>query len=573
MAKATITQKIMKTARGALIAIGVFSFLINLLMLTGPVYMLQIYDRVLASGSIPTLLALSFIVLALYAFMAVLDLIRQRILIRIGHKFDDEMGDTAFAAYVEAPMKLGPMGGQTQPIRDVDQLRQFFASPGITAIFDMPWMPLYLVVVFMIHPYLGLLATVGAIILLAIAIITDKMARKAVSQSGELGTKRSMFADSSRRNAEVVRGMGMSTGIGSVWQSINRNFLRANARAAEVISTSSVLTKVFRLFLQSAVLGVGAYLAVMQVISPGAMIAASIIMSRALQPIEAAVSNWRQFLSSRQAFKRLGATLEAVEDKDRMALPTPKRALGAENVAVVAPGSRSPIIMDVSFSVDAGQALGIIGRSGSGKSTLARALVGVWPTARGAVTLDGAPIAQFPPEALGRHIGYLPQDVELFQGTVADNIARFDPDFVPENVVSAATSAGVHDLILSLPQGYNTMIGEAGAALSGGQRQRVALARALYGAPFLVVLDEPNSNLDADGEAALVSAMAAVKARGGISVIVAHRPSAVQNVDLLLMMENGRVRAFGPRDEVMSRVTRPRQQTPVRVVDNPQAAE
>ncbi|MEM8552717.1 MAG: type I secretion system permease/ATPase [Pseudomonadota bacterium] len=563
----------MKTARGALIAIGIFSFLINVLMLTGPVYMLQIYDRVLASGSIPTLLALSFIVVALYGFMAILDLIRQRILIRIGHKFDDEMGDTAFSAYVDAPMKLGPMGSQIQPIRDVDQLRNFFASPGITAIFDMPFMPLYLAVVFLVHPLLGLLATVGAIILLAIAIITDKMARKAVAQAGELGTKRSIFADSSRRNAEVVRGMGMASGIGSVWQSLNRNFLRANARSSEVISTSSVLTKVFRLFLQSAVLGLGAYLAVQQIISPGAMIAASIIMSRALQPIEAAVSNWRQFLSSRQAYRRLGATLDAVEDEERMALPTPTRALGAKSLAVVAPGSRSPIIMDVSFAIEAGKALGIIGRSGSGKSTLARALVGVWPSARGAVTLDGAPIAQFPPEALGRHIGYLPQDVELFQGTVADNIARFDPDFEPDTVVAAAKAAGVHELILTLPQGYNTMIGEAGATLSGGQRQRVALARALYGDPFLVVLDEPNSNLDSEGDDALARAMAAVKARGGVAVIIAHRPSAVANVDLILMMENGRMREFGPRDEVMARVTQPRKQSPMRVVENPQAAE
>ncbi|MEM9224813.1 MAG: ABC transporter transmembrane domain-containing protein, partial [Pseudomonadota bacterium] len=250
----------MKTARGALIAIGVFSFLINLLMLTGPVYMLQIYDRVLASGSIPTLLALSFIVVALYVFMAILDLIRQRILIRIGHKFDDEIGDTAFSAYVDAPMKLGPLGANAQPIRDVDQLRQFFASPGVTAIFDMPWMPLYLGVVFMIHPYLGLLATGGGIILIAIAITTDRLARKAVAQSGELSNKRSSFADSSRRNAEVVRGMGMLQGIGTVWNDVNRSFLRANARAAEIISTSSVSTKVFRLALQSAVLGLGAYL-------------------------------------------------------------------------------------------------------------------------------------------------------------------------------------------------------------------------------------------------------------------------------------------------------------------------
>ncbi|WMS41507.1 type I secretion system permease/ATPase [Acuticoccus sp. MNP-M23] len=561
----------MRNARGALIAIGVFSFVINVLMLTGPIYMLQIYDRVLSSGSIPTLIALSVIVMALYGFMAVLDLIRQRILIRIGHKFDDGMGSTAFSAYVDAPMKLGPQGAQLQPIRDVDQLRQFFASPGITALFDMPWMPLYLAVVYMIHPYLGMLATVGAIILVAIAIITDRAARKAVAESGELSTKRSMFAESSRRNAEVVRGMGMLTGIGSVWQGLNRNFLRSNARAAEIISTSSVATKVFRLFLQSAVLGLGAYLAVEQIISPGAMIASSIIMSRALQPIEAAVSNWRQFLSSKQAYRRLNATLTATDEADKMSLPVPRQGLASQTVTVVAPGGRTPIIVDVSFKVPAGQAVGIIGRSGSGKSTLARALVGVWPIARGAVMLDGAPIDQFRPEELGRHIGYLPQDVELFQGTVADNIARFDPDFTPESVVEAAKAAGVHELILDLADGYNTPIGEGGAALSGGQRQRVALARALYGKPFLVVLDEPNSNLDAEGDKALASAIAAVRGRGGVAVIVAHRPSAVANVDLILMMDGGRVRDFGPREEIMARVTRPRND--MRVVGKPEAAE
>lgn len=566
-----MTKRILKTARGALVGIGVFSFLINLLMLTGPVYMLQIYDRVLASGSVPTLVALSIIVIALYGFMAILDLVRQRILIRIGHKFDDEVGDAAFSSYVDAPMKLGPQAENVQPIRDVDQLRQFFSSPGITALFDVPWMPIYLAVVFLIHPALGLLSVVGAVVLLAIAIVTDRMARKAVAQSGELAARRAHFADSTRRNAEVVRGMGMLGGIGHVWTGLNRSFLRANARASEIVSTSTVATKVFRLFLQSAILGLGAYLAIHQVITPGAMIAASIIMSRALQPVEAAVSNWRQFLASRQAFRRLSATIDITEDEPRMDLPAPRQKVAAQQVAVVPPGGRTPIIGDVSFEVRAGQALGIIGPSGSGKSTLARSLVGVWPTARGDITLDGAPISQYPAGVLGRYIGYLPQDVELFAGTVADNIARFDPDFEPDNVVKAARLAGVHELVLSLPKGYNTMIGDSGAILSGGQRQRVGLARALYGDPFLVVLDEPNSNLDAEGDRALSNAIVSVRERGGVAVIIAHRPSAVANVDLLLVMSEGRMKDFGPRDEVLPRVTRPRPD--MRIVQNPEAAE
>ncbi|MBJ3777390.1 type I secretion system permease/ATPase [Acuticoccus mangrovi] len=570
MATKTVTARILRTARTALIGIGVFSFVINLLMLTGPIYMLQIYDRVLASGSIPTLITLSMIVIVLYAFMAALDLIRQRILIRIGHTFDDEIGATAFASYVDAPMKLGTLAAHAQPIRDVDQLRQFFSSTGITALFDMPWMPLYLAVVYMVHPALGLLATVGGVFLIVIAILTDRMARQAVAQSSETSTKRSLFADSARRNAEVVRGMGMLGGIGYVFADLNRSFLRANARSAEIVSTSTVLTKVFRLFLQSAILGLGAFLAVEQLITPGSMIAASIIMSRALQPIEAAVGNWRQFLGSRQSYRRLNATLEATDDSERMELPVPHATVAVDHIAVLPPGGRTPILHDVSFSLKSGEALGVIGRSGSGKSTLARALVGVWPTARGTVTLDGAPIGQYPAGALGRHLGYLPQDVELFEGTVADNIARFDPDFAPETVVAAARAAGVHDLVLSLPEGYNTVLGESGATLSGGQRQRIGLARALYGDPFLVVLDEPSSNLDSEGEAALTAAVDAVKARGGIAVIVAHRPSTVRSVDKLLMMGDGRMLDYGPRDEILAKVTRRR--TDVRMVPT-EAAE
>ncbi|WP_205647818.1 type I secretion system permease/ATPase [Acuticoccus yangtzensis] len=557
MSGTSLQSRILKAARSALIGVALFSCLVNLLMLTGPIYMLQIYDRVLASGSVPTLVALSAIVVILYVFMAILDLVRQRILIRVGHTIDDEVGYTAFSTYVDAPMKLGPMGEQAQPIRDVDQLRQFFSSNGMTALFDVPWMPIYLAVVFLIHPALGLLATAGALILLAIAIITDRTARSAVAQSNTAGLRRSRFAEATRRNAEVVRGMGMLDGLGSVWRSVNRAFLRANGRAAEIVSTSSVITKVFRLGLQSAVLGLGAYLAVHQYITPGAMIAASIIMSRALQPVESAVGNWRQFLSARQSYRRLSATVEAVEDIERMALPAPTKTLAAETITVIAPGSQTPIVRDVAFRLDAGQALGIIGKSGSGKSTLARAVVGVWPVVRGAVTLDGAPINQYPAGALGAHIGYLPQDVELFPGTVADNIARFDPDFAPDDVVDAARQAGVHELILSLPQGYNTMIGEAGAALSGGQRQRVGLARALYKNPFLVVLDEPNSNLDAEGDEALRTAILAVRERGGIAIVIAHRPSAVASCGHLMMLADGRVKDFGTRDEVLSRVTRP----------------
>ena len=550
--------KIFRATRGAFVGIGVFSFLVNLLMLTGPVYMLQIYDRVLSSGSVPTLVSLSIIVVVLYAFMALLDLVRQRILIKLGHKFDQEIAQTSYSAYVDAPMKLGPLGAKAQPIRDVDQLRQFLASPGVTALFDIPWMPIYIAVVFIIHPWLGWLSVVGAAILIATAIVTDRMSRQAVQKSSELAGQRSTIAEASRRNAEVIRGMGMMEGVSGVWGRVNRDFLAANARASEIVSTSLVLTKAFRLFLQSAILGLGAYLAIFGIITPGSMIAASIIMARALQPVEGAVSNWRSFLGARQAYQRLKKTLGVVEDEERMPLPPPARSLALENVAVVPPGSRAPVVMDVSLEMAAGKALGIIGRSGSGKSSLARALVGVWPTARGHVKLDDAPIEQWPPGALGRHVGYLPQDIELFQGTVAENIARFRDDASPEKVLAAATKAGVADLVHRLPDGFNTMIGEGGTTLSGGQRQRIALARALFDDPFLVVLDEPNSNLDQDGEKALGDAIRQVVDRGGIAVVIAHRPTAVANVDDILVLDNGRPAQFGPRDEVLAKVVKPR---------------
>jgi ATP-binding cassette subfamily C protein len=560
MGQLSMTKNILRDAiastRRTFIAVALFSCIVNILMLTGPLFMLQIYDRVLTSRSVPTLIALTLLVVGLYLFMGIVDLVRYRVLTRIGHKFDEEVGRSAFLSQVSAPVKAGPLAAKTEPVRDVDQLRNFFASPGITALFDMPWMPFYIGIVFLLHPLLGLLGVGGAVILLAIAIVTDRAARPMMKSSGELSAQRNAVVTAGRRNAEVLQGMGMMQAVGGLWDNVNERFLAANAKAADVVGLSSVASKVFRLFLQSAVLALGAYLAILGEISPGAMIAASIIMARGLQPVEMAVGNLRQMLSAQQAYRRLRTLFEQPEAAAQIDLPAPRRELTVDNITVLPPGTRTPTLVDIRFSAKAGTAIGVIGQSGSGKSTLARALVGVWPAVRGTVNLDGAPLPQWKLEQLGRHLGYLPQDVELFEGTIAANISRFDPAAEDADIVHAAKIAGCHELILGLKDGYATLVGEGGATLSAGQRQRIALARALYGDPFLIVLDEPNSNLDGYGDSALNRAITLAKQRGAVVVVIAHRPSALSATDKLALIENGRLADFGERDEVLKKVMR-----------------
>ncbi len=562
--------RVLAASRSMLLGIGVFSCILNILMLSGSLYMLQVYDRVLTARSVPTLVALSGLLLGIYIFLGALDMVRQRILTRLGHRFDEDVGPSAFEAHVSLRVKAGPRADATQPIRDVDNLRQFFSGQGVAALFDMPWMPVYLLVVYLVHPVLGLVATGGALFLFLMAYLTDVSTRKGLRQVNEIAMKRQALADAGRRNAEAVYGMGMVSTLGAVWTEINTRYIAANAELNDRAGLYGTISKVFRLGLQSAMLGVGAYLAINESVTAGAMIASSIIMGRALAPVESAVGNWRSIQQARQAYARLNATLKAADAKPRMALPQPTGTVVVDRIAVAPPGSTTPILADVRFELKAGQALGVAGPTGGGKSTLARAMVGVWPVGRGTISLDGAPLDQWRPDDLGRHIGYLPQDVELFDGTVEENIARFDPDRTPEKVIAAARAAGVHEMVLRLPEGYATTIGDGGAVLSGGQRQRLGLARALYGDPFLVVLDEPNSNLDGDGEAALVNAIRAVKGRGGVVVMIAHRPAVMVAVDLMLVIEAGRQAAFGPRDQVMAKLmNRP----PVQVVEGGRAPQ
>lgn len=531
------------------------SFVINLLALTSPLFMLQIYDRVLASGSVPTLVGLGVLALWLYGFQAALDILRQRILLRIGERFDRDLSDRVHAAVTRLPLIARMPGDGLQPLRDLDNVRGFLSGAGPTALFDLPWIPLYLAICFIFHFWLGMTALAGAIVLVSLTLLTNMLSQKAIQEVTDHNMARNGLMEAARRNAEVVHAMGLSRRIGARWQKANSDYLKANRRAGDVTGGLGGLAKALRAILQSTMLGVGAWLVIDQVATPGVMIAASIMMGRALAPVDLAIANWKPFLMARQSWARLQEMLKTVpEQPSALPLPKPVRELRAEELTIIPPGERRPNVAGVGFVMQRGTALGIIGPSGSGKSSLARVLVGAWAPAAGNVRLDGASLDHWDKEALGRHIGYLPQGVELFDGTIAENIARFEEDPDPEVIVAAAKAAGAHELILSFGKGYETRIGEGGSALSAGQRQRIGIARALYGDPFLVVMDEPNANLDAEGEAAVVRAIVSVRERGGIAIVVAHRPSAISVVDKVLMMEAGRQRAFGPKDEVLSKV-------------------
>jgi ATP-binding cassette subfamily C protein len=544
-----------RAGRGALAGVALVSALINMLYLTGSFFMLEVYDRVLPSQSVPTLIGLSVLVAMLYAFLGLFDLIRSRVLVRIGAALDARLSGSAFDILVRLPLVAGPRADALQPLRSVDQIRSFLSGMGPSAFFDLPWMPFYLAICFIIHPWVGWTATVGAVMLTAIAILTEALSRRSSGTVLRLGGRRHLLAEAARRNADVVASMGLSRHMRAAWSSASDQFVEHTRRVADVTGGLSALSKVLRMLIQSAVLGVGAYLVINQEATGGLIIAASILAARALAPVELVVGNWQGFLQARQAWRRLkdGFALLA-GDVNRLELPAPRESVKVANLSVMPPGGGRVLVRDVSFELTAGDGLGIIGASASGKSSLIRAVVGAWPAARGTVRLDGATLEQWGPDEAGEHIGYLPQTVELFAGTVAQNIARFAPHADDAAVIAAAKAAGVHEMILGLPNGYETEIGEDGSTLSVGQRQRVALARALFGEPFLVVLDEPNSNLDLEGENALTQALTGVRQRGGIVIVAAHRPSALAATNVVLLMHEGGVRAFGPRDAILNKL-------------------
>lgn len=520
--------------------------------------MLQVYDRVLASGSVPTLIGLSVLAAGLYLFQAGLDIIRARVLLRVGEHFDGALCGSVHDAVVRLPLVARMPGDGLQPLRDLDNVRGFLSGQGPTAFFDLPWMPLYLGICFLFHFWIGMTALVGAIALVLLTLLANALSQKPVRDTITHNMARNGLLEASRRNAEVVQALGLGRRLEARWRQANADYLDANRRAGDIAGGLGSLSKTLRMMLQSAVLGVGAWLVIEQQATGGVMIASSIMVGRALAPVDLAIASWKPFLMARQSWKRLQDLLGRIPPApEAMALPAPRKELRVEGITILPPGEKRPSVTGIGFAIQAGSALGVIGPSGSGKSTLSRALVGAWPAAGGKVRLDGASLEQWDREAFGRHVGYLPQGVELFDGTIADNIARFEEDADPDAIVAAAKAAGAHDLILRFDEGYKTRIGEGGSSLSAGQRQRIGLARALYGDPFLVVLDEPNANLDAEGEAAVVRAIASVRERGGIAVVVAHRPSAIGAVDQVLMMDGGRQKAFGPRDEVLGQVLKP----------------
>ncbi|WP_349358070.1 type I secretion system permease/ATPase [Stappia sp.] len=544
--------------RGAVWGTGAMSLVINLLMLTGPLFMLQVYDRVLASGSVPTLAALGGLVVALYMFFGLLEGVRGRLLSRMGQRVDARLSTPAFEVSSRLPLQLGARAEQVRPVQDIDTLRQFVSGPGPAAFFDLPWLPVYLAIVFLFHTLLGFVALAGALVICVLIALNEAFSRKPAAEAAQEAGRRAALVEAGRRNAEAVQAMGMRAALSARWQAANDRFLERQRRASDRAGSFGSAIKAVRFVLQSAVLGVGAWLAIDQEITPGVMIAASILTSRALAPVEQAVAQWRGFVAARQSLGRLrGLLVDAPDTDTRLALPAPEQNLRIEGLAAAPAGLTTPVVQGVSFALSAGDGLGVIGPSGSGKSTLARAIVGVVPALKGALRLDGAELSQWSDEQIAGFVGYLPQDIQLFEGTIAENIARFDPDARDEDVIAAAKLADVHELIVSLPEGYNMQIGAAGLTLSGGQRQRIALARALYRSPFLVVLDEPNSNLDAQGEAALTRAVSAMRARGSIVIVIAHRPSAIAAVDTLLYLQDGRMAAFGPKTEVMKKTIAP----------------
>lgn len=538
--------------RGLLWAVGLFSVFVNLLLLTGPLYMLQVYDRVLGSRSEATLVALSVLAAFLFIAMGVLDNARARIMARIGAKMQDRLDRRVFAAAMKrlTAQPSDPVALAAQ--RDLEAVQRLWASPVLVALFDIPWTPFFVAAIFVFHPVLGWLAVGGGIFLILLTLLNQRMTEGPINRTNQLTMQAERMSDLIKTEAEAVQAMGMTGAAFDRWHRARNAALEQGLAAGDLGSRFGSVSRTFRMFLQSAMLGAGAWLVLKGELSGGAMIAGSILMGRALQPIEQAVGQWAIVTRAREGQRRLAELLSRVPDEpERTELPRPKAVLEAQGLTVVPPGETQAVLRMVSFRLDPGQALGVIGPSGAGKSSLARALIGVWKPAGGKVRLDGATLEQYDPDRLGSYIGYLPQRVTLFEGTIADNIARLQANPDSASVVAAAKAAAAHDMIVKLPEGYDTRISALGGRLSGGQIQRIGLARALYGDPVLLVLDEPNSNLDNDGTLALNLAIRGLKARGGSVLIMAHRPAAIQECDLLLVMEDGMRRAFGPRDQVL----------------------
>ncbi|MDI1279388.1 type I secretion system permease/ATPase [Methylobacter sp.] len=553
-------EEALKLCKGAFLSAAGFSLLINFLMITPSIYMLQVYDRVVATGNKSTLLMLTLIVVVLFITMAALEWVRSQILVRVSSRLEMLLNERLFQVAFKQSLYSGGQRASTQPLDDLTGLRQFLTGSGLFAFFDAPWMPVYLALLFIFHPWYGWFSVFTAILLCLVAAATEKATTKILSEANNVAMTTRGALGRNLRNAEVIESMGMLGKIRQRWMVGAIKVLDLQAIASSRAGLLTALSKVIRMTSQSLILGLGAYLAIEREVSPGVMIAGSILMGRAMAPIDLIIGSWKGFISARGQYKRLNDILRQIPaDKEHMLLPDPEGRILLENAVVIPPGSKLPVIKGISLGIEKGDIVGILGPSGAGKSTLARAILGIWPTASGAIRLDGAEIFNWDREHLGDFIGYLPQDIELFDGTISENIARFG-DIDPEKVVAAAKMADVHDLILRFAEGYDTIIGASGGNLSAGQRQRIGLARALYGNPVLVVLDEPNSNLDEQGEAALEKALLQLKQKQSTVLIITHRNSVLSKVDKLLILKEGALAVYGPKDQVIAHLQQQQQQ-------------
>ncbi len=554
-----------RAGRTCLITVMIISGLINLLMLTAPIFMLQVYDRVLPSRSIATLVGLAGITLMLLVIQSIFEIFRARILARFGRLVDERLGPRIFRALLARGAEMPRGDDGPQALRDLDTVRGFVSSMAVSAFFDLPWVPLYVAVCFLFHPWLGAAVAGGALFLCVLTVLTDWASSASTQEAVRTAGERRSFTDMAHRTAPLLSALGMRSRMAELWQVRSRRNLDVAAYGNDLAIGFGTTARLLRTVLQSSILGLGAFLVVREEATAGVMLAATILSARALAPVDLAIANWKSFSGARQAWGRLVAFLPRREPAALTPLPAPRESVRVTALSIAAPGTDTLVLHDVNVALAPGSALGVIGASGSGKSTFARALVGLARPSRGVIRLDGASIDQWDSDALGRAVGYLPQDIEMFDGTIAENITRFDPEPNPEALLAAAQAAGVHEVVLRLPGGYDARVGSGGLGLSGGQRQRIALARALYGDPFLVVLDEPNSNLDVDGDRALSAAVQGVRARGGIVVVIAHRPSALAAVDRILVLGEGRVQLHGPRDDVLSKLNALTRRTPTRV--------
>lgn len=551
-------KKSLLSAKKSFIMVGLFSMFINILMLVPPLYMLQLYDRVLGSRSQDTLIMLTLIVVVLFITMGLLEVVRSRVLVRVGNKLDSMLSQRIFDSLFELERKA-PGRSSSMPLNDLTQVRQFMTGNGLFAFFDAPWMPIYIIVLFIFHPAFGFFAIFAAIVLVGITVANEYSTKDKLAEANNLSRASTIYVDSNIRNAEVVNAMGMRNNISKVWADKYYGFLNAQNIASDSAGVWSNLSKSLRVMFQSLILGLGAYLAINMEVTPGMMIAASIIMGRALAPLDLIIGSWKGFSSARSSYERIEGLLnDFPKDKEYMQLPAPKGEITLENVVVIPPSGTVPSLKGISMKIEKGDVVGIIGPSAAGKSSLARVMLGLWPLSNGVARIDKADISQWDREDLGKYVGYLPQDIELFEGTVSQNIARFG-EVEPEKVVEAASKAGVHEMILKLNEGYDTKIGPGGASLSGGQRQRIGLARALYNNPVFVVLDEPNSNLDDVGEAALVEAIKTLRAGGTTVVIITHRTNVLQATNKLALINNGVLELYGNTNDVLNAIAQKQQ--------------